>query len=186
MNNRIAHWLAAVVVLLTLPVPGSSATVSIQPSSSSALIGQTISLAVSIDSAVGIAGYGFDVSFTPGVLELTSVTPGNLFAPSDSVVFLPAINNAGGSATGFAESIVGPGSFTGSGSLLTLVFRALAGGSSSVTLADLLVVDANGEPLDVGTANAAVNVSNVPEPGTMWVSGLILGVAQFRRLRSRG
>jgi hypothetical protein len=100
------------------------------------------------------------------------------------------IDNVGGSITANADILNGAVSGVGgSGDLLNATFQALAAGSSSVQIFNLIALNSFGQGLTETTTGATVTVSasGVPEPGT----GLLLtigvaGVLAFLRLRPSG
>ncbi|MBL8290324.1 MAG: PEP-CTERM sorting domain-containing protein, partial [Bryobacterales bacterium] len=134
---------------------------------------------------VTISGYGFDVGWQPGLLELTSITPANIFAPLTTIQFFPSTPDASGLASGLAESVAGPGSFTGSGSLMTLAFKGLANGNTSIELSNLLLLDEFGDPFNIEIGTAEVTVGAIPEPGTGVLMSCVLGVAAIGWLRRK-
>jgi hypothetical protein len=156
-----------------------AATISIQPSVSAVTAGQVFTLSVEISGATDLYGYQFDLGFNPAILEATSVTEGAFLGTGGPTIFLPGtIDNVGGSISDNADILNGPVSgVNGSGDLLDVTFQALAGGSSSVTIFNLIALNSFGQGLTVTTSNATVNVtgSAVPEPSTI----LLLATGAF-------
>jgi hypothetical protein len=148
-------------------------------------------LSVEISGATDLYGYQFDLGFDPTVLEATSVTEGAFLGTGGPTIFIPGmIDNVGGSITANADILNGAVSGVGgSGDLLNATFQALAAGSSSVQIFNLIALNSFGQGLTETTTGATVTVSasGVPEPGT----GLLLtigvaGVLAFLRLRPSG
>ncbi|MGA2117246.1 MAG: cohesin domain-containing protein [Bryobacteraceae bacterium] len=166
-------------------------TISVEPPTPTVTAGQSFTLSVEISGATDLYGYQFDLGFDPTVLEATSVTEGAFLGTGGPTIFIPGmIDNVGGSITANADILNGAVSGVGgSGDLLNATFQALAAGSSSVQIFNLIALNSFGQGLTETTTGATVTVSasGVPEPGT----GLLLtigvaGVLAFLRLRPSG
>ncbi len=165
-----------------------AATLSVEPAALEATAGQTVVLSVRISGASDLFGYQFDLGFNPAVLAATSVTEGPFLSSGGATIFLPGtIDNVGGLISGIADILAGavPG-VSGSGTLVTASFQALAAGTSSISLFNVTALNSAGQDLTLTTSGSTVTV--VPEPG----SGLLVFAATIgllalrRRLPSRG
>jgi hypothetical protein len=180
-----AIWLSAAAPSLL------ATTMSIQPSTSAVIAGQVFTLSVEISGATDLYGYQFDVGFNPAVLQATSVTEGAFLGTGGSTIFLPgAVDNVGGTITNNADILNGAVSgVNGSGDLVDITFQALAAGSSTVDIFNLIALNSFGQGLTVSASNATVNVSGgivptVPEPGTgLLLATGVFGLFTFLKLR---
>ncbi|MEW6651215.1 MAG: cohesin domain-containing protein [Chloroflexota bacterium] len=111
--------------------------------------GQNFSVPLLIDvrSGVPLSGGQFDISYNPAVVRLNSVTWGTFFpanCPSGAIPFFnnPTIDNTVGIArnVAFAGLAVPSGQgCTGSGTVATLNFTAVAAGLSSMTISGVIM-----------------------------------------------
>ena len=80
---------------------------------------------------------------------------------------------------------------SGDGTLARVSFTAASGGTSSISLSNLLFQDSLGEFIDPTTLNASVDVNAsstapVPEPGTLMLVGSGLAMAWRKRRHLTG
>ncbi len=163
--------LSPILWLFAVSTPLIGTTISVQPASMAVAAGQAFTMTVQISGASDLFGYQFDLAFNPAVLAATSVTEGPFLSSCGPTIFLPGtIDNVGGSISGNADILAGPVSgINGSGTLLNASFQALAPGTSSVSLFNVIALNSSGQELPLATSGSTVTV--VPEPGT----GLLVG-----------
>jgi LysM repeat protein len=149
--------------------------VRIDPAAATAAPGQTVTLSVKVDNAANMIGAEIHLAFNPNVLEViddrqdqagVQVTNGGLLR-ADVVA-----QNSADNATGTIDFAIAqnPPAATGSGTLVTINFRAKAAGVSPVTFRSVpaattgvILSDANGAALAVTTQSGSVTVtSGVP------------------------
>ncbi len=143
------------------------------------------------DDVFGLFAYQFGVMFNPRVLSATSVSEGSFLSTAGATSFIPGIiDNAAGLITFNANSLIGPGAgASGSGSLLSVEFLALAQGISTVST---IFDPANGDallnslgveisPFTTVAGEVTVIPGVVPEPGTLLLMGAALTTCALRR-----
>lgn len=166
-------------------------TISVLPAAPAVTVGQSFTLSVDITGATDLYAYQFDLGFNPAVLEAISVTEGAFLGTGGPTIFIPGtIDNATGSITANADILNGAVSgVNGNGDLLDVSFLALAAGSSTVPVFNLIALDSLGLGLAETTVSSTVTVTgaSTPEPGTwlLLVSGAA-GLLAFRRWRPSG
>ena len=174
--------------------PVSLANPFITAGSSSANVGDTPTVAISVSGASDLQAFQFDLSYDSSILNLLSFTD----AGTD---FEAAATAGGGSLTGLtgfpssgllsgvADSMSGASSgLTGPGVLLDITFQALTPGISALTLSNVFLdfsdqgfTSVNGQVCVNGT-RVSCDTVKVPEPGTLpLVMALGLGLVIYAR-----
>jgi hypothetical protein len=173
-----------VFLLFALSSSLLAGTIAVLPTNLAEKAGQTFTLSIDITGAVDLYAYQFDLGFDPTVLAAISVSEGSFLPAGGSTIFLPGtIDNVGGSISANADILNGAVSgVSGSGDLLDVTFRALAGGSSKVQIFNVIALDSFGLGQTETTAASTVQVSPVPEPPT---GLLLMAVALFACPRLR-
>jgi general secretion pathway protein D len=136
-------------------------------------------LDVNVTGISDLFAFQFDIGFNPAVLSATSVTEGAVFS-SAGVSFFPGfIDNVGGTITFVGDSLSGSGpGLSTDGTLATVLFNSIGPGSSSLTLANIVLLDSGLGDITASVSGASVDVTGggaaVPEPGTFVLLGLVL------------
>lgn len=178
-----------VLTFLATPAP-AVAVVSVQSASVNA--GQTFSIDVEISNVTDLVAFQFDLGFNPTLLAATTASEGS-FLPGGGATFFIAgsIDNVVGSVAATADTLLSTVSgVAGSGTLATFVFTALAQGTGTIDLSDLILLDSTLSAISAATVSASVIVrevpSSVPEPST-WLlfSGGLIGFAVSIRSTNR-
>ncbi|MCX6626397.1 MAG: cohesin domain-containing protein [Candidatus Solibacter sp.] len=150
---------------------------SLQPSTTTPALGNSVTVDVIITGVSDLYAFQFDIDFNPAVLSATGVVEGSLFG-SIGVFFSPGfIDNTAGTITFIGDSLSGPGPGVNiDGILATLTFEAIGVGSSSIDLANILLLDSNlfDIPLDASGTAVTVASSAVPEPGSWVLLGAVV------------
>ncbi len=147
-------------------------------------VGETFSLDVAIRDVTDLFAFQFDLGFDPTILAAMSLSEGPFLPSGGGTIFIPGtIDNAAGAITSTGDSLLGlPPGVTGSGTLASVTFDALAFGTSPVTLSNVILLDSGLSPIAFDTEAGAVNV--VPEPATLLLFGS--GLAGVAVMRKRG
>jgi len=172
----------------------SAAFINLTPSSTTALLGDTVQVAISadIDATEAIIGFGFDLSLSPGgVFDFIGFTPGAQFA-DDPLNLAPFSDSDGIRGASNGDLFSGPGIF-GNGILLgTIDLKAVGIGTGILGLLadDLNFFFTEGLiPEDPGLVNflppvtdTSISVSangNIPEPSLLALIGVGLVTMAF-------
>jgi len=166
----------------------ASPIVSIVPDSSTINQGDTFFLDVNITGVTDLYGFQFDLSYDPSILLANDISEGAFLASSGNpTLFLPGDMSTPGNIAFNIGLILGgvPGA-TGDGTLARVSFTAASGGSSSISLSNLLFQDSIGDFIEPDTLNASVDVNAsstapVPEPGTLMLVGSGIAMAWRNR-----
>lgn len=146
---------------------------SVLPPVSAAAPGDTISIDIAVSAIADLAAFQFDFNFAPTVLAGLGVTEGSFLSAGGSSFFIHgALDNGAGTISGMAGAIVGLGpGVSGSGTLVTILLKDVAPGSSLLQLSNVLLLNSAGEQIVAAVQGAAVNT---PEPAYGLATGLIL------------
>lgn len=159
------------VVSLTVLLPGityaaGNAAVSVAAPSGARIPGEQFTVNISVVPNNAIAGMQFDLSYNPAIVTVNSVTEGNLLNQSGASTYFNSgqINNVAGTITGVFGAIISPGqtvSAVGTFAVITLTAGS-TGGSSPLTLSNVVVGDINGNAIPVTVNSGTVSVNRPP------------------------
>ena len=146
--------------------PGS-ATVRVDPSASSFRVNHTIKVCIKVDNATNLAAFEVHLKFDPAMVavEQNGITNGGFVAPD--IVAQNTFENVAGTID-YAVSQINRPPANGSGTLLCILFRARAKGSSTVTTratqaapAGLILSDPNGIAIPFSWASGTIIVTSI-------------------------
>lgn len=150
---------------LALPVAASAASFVVNPSSGSYKVGDTITLSVSANpSGSTIYTAMLDARFSASTLEVVSFTLNDALLPLKQGGY-DALDNTNGILTKTGGYT---GGITTSGSFGTIVLRAKALGTGTVTVADTSkLLDSNNADQQSGAQTNSYTIVAKPEPQTV-------------------
>lgn len=159
-------------VVLTIALPAGPVTQ-----------GDTFTASVNVVDSADLFGYQLDLLFNPSLVSVQNIAEGTLLGSGGSTSFIGGdIDNQLGTVAWSANTLLGavPG-VNGSGSLLLLQIKALAPGLAAFSLANMLLVDSNLDPIDITIDTGTVQITArepfpVNEPNALM---LILPLAIF-------
>jgi len=133
-------------------------TVKFVPAQTTAKVNGTVTVSLMVDNVKDLASTPMHIRFDPKILKLNDVVRGNLLASDGhQVAFSKNILNDTGEATVSVSRFPASGGISGSGSIVTLVFEAIAPGETVVTVPSLML--RNSQSQLIAAANPALAVS---------------------------
>jgi hypothetical protein len=167
----------AVLIFSGCAFADASAVVSLQPTSSTISTGDIATVDVDISGVNDLYAYQFDVLFGAAV-SATSENEGSFLLGGGTTFFVPgAVDNLGGSVTATANTLIGAISgVDGSGTLVVLQFTGVDPGTTSIDLANVILLDSNFNSIDFSTQNASVTVQGGGVPASEPSGLLLLGM----------
>ena len=111
--------------------------------------GDTFTLDLSVVDVYDLAGWQFDITFDPALLEAVEVKEGDFLKTRGGATFFQKgkINNATGKIIGLSSARLSEGSVDGTGTLLSISFKAKTAGATQLTLRNLQFADVTGTPI---------------------------------------
>lgn len=182
--------LPSLILLLSAISGANAATISLLPTSASAIPSEMLAFDLSIDfTGDPTVGGGIDISFDTGLLSFQS------FSTASSTLTLDASFTRSPDPVSTGLEGLAFGSFSGleTGIVGTLTFQALAEGNSALAMAvtsDPLkggdfISATSGEVQSVTFVETQVEISAVPLPAAVWLFGSgLIGLAGIARRRS--
>lgn len=142
----------ALISTLAISAFAADAALVLTPSTSTAQIGDTVTVDLSLSNAAGLENLGLIVSFDQDKLELTNVVSGNDNAIAEK-------NSAGDVSVGYMNMNSNKADTL---ALATMTFKVLAEGSADIT-AELIVTDGKA---DINGVTVSSNSTTITLTGT--------------------
>jgi hypothetical protein len=154
------------------------------------VVGQTFAVHVDIVGVTDLAFWQTDLNYDPAELSVVSVDEGPFLQTAGTTSFVPGTDHpAMGVITSIADALFGTGpGASGSGTLVTVDFKALRAGPTSLYVSNVILGDSNGMDINFTTAPGTVTPTPTPEPAAVsqvLLSILLLLVMWRRPLSSR-
>lgn len=184
MENKkiIIATLAFLTVLLSIAIPAmgqaTTPTIFIDPQTYNAsATGESFTVNVNVSDASGVAGYGIYMRFDPAILVVTGWHSGG-FLETSGVQAL-GVTSANFSNIGYVsvgDTLSGPGSASGNGTLVKISFKTLGGGRCPLHLYNTNLYDENNVAISHTETDgefAYNHISLTPSNGTaaFWIQG---------------
>lgn len=139
--------------------PASAAQLVFQPSTLRAQVNGNVVLVLQVNQATDLFAAPLRVAYDPKILQLEQVIRGNALSPDgQNLNFVPTIAQDRGEARVEMSRLAGAGGVSSTGPLVLLRFKALAKGTSQVTLPDLALKNSQNQPISAAPPSAAVTV----------------------------
>jgi general secretion pathway protein D len=118
-----------------------------------------LTVALIIENATEVSSAPLQVTFDPKVVKLNDAGPGDFFSSDGQIpLFTKNIQNDTGAAAMNLNRLPNTPGVSGSGVLATLIFQAVAKGSATVTVPNLMVRNAQGQVVFSGSPQMTINV----------------------------
>ena len=181
MNKSV---LFALLALLSLVAPLSicgrtvvaspSTTVYVSPPTTTATVGQTITIYIAVSAVNNLWGWQAGMTFNPNVLECLSFEEGPFLKQGGTTLWQPGtIDNMIGIITYYGCTLTGDSApVSGSGNLAIVKFRCKNAGNSLLHLTDVILVDPTPKQIPASISDGTVQVS-------LPVGGVVVPVDKF-------
>ena len=123
-------------------------------------VGDTFTLDFKAENVIDLAGWQFDITFDPAVLEAIEVNEGDFLKSGGGATFFQkgAIDNTTGKITGLNATRFNEDGATGTGTLLSVVFLAKAEGDTQLTLNNFQLGSTTGEPIAIALHEVVITI----------------------------
>ena len=123
-------------------------------------VGDTFTLNFKAENVFDLAGWQFDISFDPAVLEAVEVNEGDFLKIDDGATFFQdgTIDNTTGKITGLNATRFNEDGATGTGTLLSVTFLAKAEGETQLTLNNFQLGSTTGEPIAAAPPEVVITI----------------------------
>ena len=150
-------------------------------------LNDTFALNIRAETVFDLAGWQFDITFDPVILEAINVTEGNFLKIDGGTTFFQAgsIDNAAGKITGLSAIRLSTQGVSGTGTLLQVRFKAKSGGETELALRNFQFGAITGEPFPAGPHEVRITVEgrlatgDVNRDGQVSILDLILIARQL-------
>jgi len=136
--------------------------VIVTPSSQIVTPGQTFNLNVRIDPlGKPIAGAQLDIAFDQSILNVNSITEGNLFKQNGANTFFSSgeINNSPGTVTNIFGAVIGNANVSTPGTFIIINMTAINKyGASEINLSNVKISDPDGAEVALNVINGNVSI----------------------------
>jgi hypothetical protein len=134
--------------------------------------GETFTISIDVDPNTAIAGVQFDLTFDSSLVTASNVVEGDLLTQGGAITYFTpgSTDNGTGTISGVAGVIISPGqtvSTAGTFAAITLT-AGTGGGTSPLTLSNVVVGDIGGSSVPVNVVNDNVTIDSLnppPPPG---------------------
>ena len=127
-------------------------------------VGDTFTFHISAEKVTDLAGWQFDLTFDPDVLEVVDVDEGSFLKRGGQTTFFQqgAIDNTAGSIGGLSSALISKNGITGTGTLLSVRFSAKAEGNSQIALHNFQLGSKTGEAIPAAMRPLTITVESKP------------------------
>ena len=146
----------------TVLTPGVGFTFS--ATETTLLAGDTLTLNLNAENITDLAGWQTDITFDPNILEAVEVTEGDFLKSEGENTFFQGgtIDNTVGKITDLFSARIAETGVSGTGTLLSVTFKAKAGGETQVTLENFEFSSITGDIILAVPPNITITVGEYP------------------------
>ena len=149
--------------------------------------GDTFTLDLSAADVYDLAGWQFDITFDPSVLEVLEVKEGEFLKTGGGTTFFQkgSIDNATGKITKLSSARLSEVGVSGTGTLLSVTFTAKAGGETRLSVHNVQLGSITGRIITAGphkvllTIEGELSMSDVNRDGQVSILDMVLVARQF-------
>ncbi len=150
-------------------------------------VGDTFTLDLSTENVFDLAGWQFDIAFDPAVLEAVEVNEGDFLKTGGETTFFQkgTIDNTTGKITKLSSARLSEDGVSGTGTLLSVMFRAKTAGQTQLKLENFQLAAITGVSIPAGPHEVVITVEgrlatgDVNQDGHVSILDMVLVARQF-------
>ena len=154
----------------------------------------TFTLDIGAEDVFDLAGWQFDITFDPAILEAINVSEGDFLKTGGGTTFFQSgsIDNATGKITGLNAARLSTQGVSGTGTLLQVTFKAKSAGETELALQNFQFGSVTGDSIPAGphevrfTVAEGLPTGDVNRDGVVSILDLILVAQQLGKRVSAG
>ena len=141
------------------PAPGGPVKVHFADESLSKAIGETFTVNIDVDNARDVVSAPFMLQYDPKLLSLDNIVAGKFWSgDGEEPLLIKNVQNESGLASIRLNRKPGGTPVAGTGTLLTLTFKALAPGAATLTAANITLNNAQNQMVGSGSPRLTINI----------------------------
>ena len=144
----------------TVIPPGTGFAFSTEPTS--VRVGDPFTLHIGAEKVTDLAGWQFDLTFEPDVLEAIAINEGDFLKTEGGTTFFQkgTINNTAGKITGVSSVLISASGISGTGTLLSVTFTAKVEGETQIALRNFELASISGAVIPFAHSNVVIKVED--------------------------
>ncbi|NYT18854.1 MAG: PGF-pre-PGF domain-containing protein [Methanosarcinales archaeon] len=140
--------------------------VILSPANQSVEVGSEFVVNVYLEPDMPLSGAQFDLYFDGSVLDVKSISEGDLFSDTATTLFNEGtIDNTAGTITRAHSVLLGKDEVTSPGILAKIRFEATGAGRSELQMVNVAVSNSSGTAVPIAVGNAVVHISEASSSG---------------------
>ena len=138
-------------------------------------VGDSFTLNISAEDVYDFAGWQFDIIFNPNLLEVLEIREGDFLKTGGESTFFRkgTINNSSGKITGLSSARLSGDSVNGTGTLLSVTFKAKASGETQLKLNKLQFGAGTGGVISAGPDEVVITIEGQLTTGDVNRDGVV-------------
>jgi general secretion pathway protein D len=143
------------------PSPAGSVRIHFNEERLDKTVGDSFNVTILVENAKDVASAPFLLQYDPKILSLNEITRGNFWMSNgEEPAMIKNVQNDAGMASVRLSTKPGSVGLTGSGTLLTLNFKAVGGGASSLSVSNITLNNAKNQLVGSGSPKMNISVKN--------------------------
>jgi general secretion pathway protein D len=141
------------------PAPAGPVRIHFDAAQVNKNVGENFTVSIMVEDAKDVTNAPFILQYDPKIVSLTDVTYGKFWSgDGEEPLLIKNVQNDAGLASVRVSRKPGSASVAGTGTLLTLTFKALAAGTANVAATNVTLSNAQNQMVGSGSARVTVNV----------------------------